>query len=448
MLTGKKVLVIGLARSGKAAIRLLQKLNASIVLNEARSLELIENHQEYLDAGIEIVANGHPAELFERDFDFVVKNPGINYQKEFILRLKERKIEILNEVELGYRYAAKQNYYAITGTNGKTTTVTLIEHILKGRYDNVFLAGNVGTPYCDLVVDHDLTSYSGAHVVLELSNFQLLDMATFHPVASTIINLTPDHLDYMVSLDEYYESKLNIYQNQTEDDVYFLNKDDQVVESYFSKKPAKSRVVTFSLEKPADIAIVNQAIHAFGKKIVELDKIKLVGAHNVQNVMIAVGFALQAGVDATTIAAQVESFQGVAHRIEYVTTIAGVRYYNDSKGTNTDATVTAIRAFDRPVILLIGGFEKNLDISDMAALNNKIKTLVCYGATKERFAREMSHPDTHVVDDLRSAVMEAAKIAQDGDVVLLSPSTSSFDEFESYIKRGEYFKKVVNELGE
>lgn len=448
MLKGKKILVLGLARSGKAAIKLLQKLNADIVLNEAKPLEEIENYQEYLNQGVEIVANGHPQELFERDFAFVVKNPGINYQKDFVLRLKERGIEILNEVELGYRYAAKQNYYAITGTNGKTTTVSLLYHILKGQYDNVFLAGNVGTPYCDLVVNHDLLKATNCHVVLELSNFQLLDMATFHPRGATIINLTPDHLDYMLSLDEYYQSKLNIYQNQTAADLFFLNQDDPVLNRYYQQKPALAKIVSYSLKQEADIEIKEGAVFAYGNKIVELDKIKLVGAHNVQNVMIAVGFALQAGLTIPVIADRIESFQGVAHRIEYVDTIAGVKYYNDSKGTNTDATITAIKAFDQPVILLIGGFEKNLDLSEMAALNNQIKILICYGATRERFAKDMAHQNTHIVVDLKSAVAKAASLAREGDVVLLSPSTSSFDEFTSYVKRGEYFKKVVGELGE
>ena len=448
MLTGKKVLVLGLARSGKAAIRLLQKLNADIVLNEAKPLEEIENYQEYLDQGVEIVANGHPEELFERDFAFAVKNPGINYQKKFILRLKERQVEILNEVELGYRYALKQNYYAITGTNGKTTTVSLIEHVLKGKYGDVFLAGNIGTPYCDLVVDYDLMEREGCHVVLELSNFQLLDMAKFHPVGATIINLTPDHLDYMLSLDEYYKSKLNIYQNQTENDLFFLNLDDEVLNEYYNGKPSMAKVVTISLSKEADIRVKDKAIYAFGEKIIDLKRINLVGRHNVQNVMVAIGFAIQAGLDKETIAIGIESFQGVAHRIEYVATIAGVKYYNDSKGTNTDATITAINAFDQPVILLIGGFEKNLDLSEMAALNSKIKFLVCYGATKERFAQDMNHKRTYMADDLQGAVLKAASLGQEGDVILLSPSTSSFDEFTSYVKRGEYFKKLVYELGD
>lgn len=448
MLKNKNVLVLGLAKSGKAAIRLLEKLEANIVLNESKPLEEIENHQDYLERGIEIVAGGHPTELFERDFDFVVKNPGINYHKDFVLRLKERGIPVYCEIELGYMFAKQQHYYAVTGTNGKTTTVSLLDHILKGQYEDVYLAGNVGTPFCDIVMDHDLLERENCHVVLEMSNFQLLDIATFKPEGSTIINLTPDHLDYMASLDEYYASKLNIYSNQNQDDFFILNTDDKVLEEYFNNRPCQAEVVTMSLDTSRDIEIKDGVITIYDIPVISLDKIKLVGRHNLQNIMIAVGFAYKAGVSIGTIAARIESFKGVEHRIEFVREFEGVKYYNDSKGTNTDATITAIKAFDRPIILMIGGFEKNLDLSGMAALNDQIKTLITFGATKQRFADDMNHPYTHICEGLQGAIQKAREVSGEGDIVLLSPSTSSYDEFKSYIKRGEYFKKIVNQLGE
>ncbi len=448
MLKNKNVLVLGLAKSGKAAIRLLEKLEANIVLNESKPLEEIENYQGYLDRGIEIVSGGHPGELFERDFDFVVKNPGINYHKDFVLRLKERGIPVYCEIELGYMFAKKQHYYAITGTNGKTTTVSLLDHILKGQYQDVYLAGNVGTPFCDIVVDHDLMERENCHVVLEMSNFQLLDIATFKPEGATIINLTPDHLDYMASLDEYYASKLNIYMNQDENDFFILNTDDEILAQYFQNRPCQGEVVTMSLEAQQDIKIQDGMISIYDQPVISLDKITLVGRHNLQNIMIATGFAYKAGVSIATIAKQIESFKGVEHRIEFVREFEGVKYYNDSKGTNTDATITAIKAFDRPIILMIGGFEKNLDLSGMASLNDQIKTLITFGATKQRFADDMNHPDTHICEGLESAILKAYELSKEGDIVLLSPSTSSYDEFKSYIKRGEYFKKIVNQLGE
>lgn len=188
MLTGKKVLVIGLAKSGKAAVRLLKKLNATITVNEFQEASKIPEYQQYLDDGIEMITGGHPDELFERDFDFVIKNPGINYHKPFILRLKERNIPVYTEIELAYQVAKKQHYIGVTGTNGKTTTVTLIDKILKGQYQNVHLAGNVGMPLCDIVLDHNLLEEENHYIVIEMSNFQLLDIDTFKPNVSTIIN--------------------------------------------------------------------------------------------------------------------------------------------------------------------------------------------------------------------------------------------------------------------
>lgn len=448
MLKNKNVLVLGLAKSGKAAIRLLEKLEANIVLNESKPLDEIEGYQDLLNRGIEIVAGGHPAALFERDFDFVVKNPGINYHKDFILRLKERNIPVYCEIELGYQFAKPQHYYAITGTNGKTTTVSLLDHILKGQFEDVYLAGNVGTPFCDIVVDHDLLNRSDCHVVLEMSNFQLLDIEKFHPQGATIINLTPDHLDYMASLEEYYESKLRIYQNQEAQDYFILNSDDEVLRNCYRKQPSQARVIGMSLESHQDIEIKDGAIYIFDQFLIALDQISLVGRHNLQNIMIAAGFAYQAGVELATIASQIASFKGVEHRIEFVKEVDGVKYYNDSKGTNTDATITAINAFDQPIILLIGGFEKNLDLSGMAALNAKIKTLITFGATRQRFSDDMGHPNTFMCANLAAAVAKATELSDPGDIVLLSPSTSSYDEFTSYIKRGEFFKEIVNGIGE
>ena len=228
MLKGKKVLVLGLAKSGQAAVELLDKMHATITVNEFASREKIACYDDYVNRGIEMVVGGHPDELFERDFEFVVKNPGINYHKPFILRLKERGIPVYTEIELGYQLAKHQNYIAITGTNGKTTTVTLIDKILRDAKHPVSLAGNVGTPYSSLVLENNLLENKNQDVVLEMSNFQLLDIDTFHPHISTIINLTPDHLDYMASLDEYYASKTRIYMNQDQNDYFLENKDDPI----------------------------------------------------------------------------------------------------------------------------------------------------------------------------------------------------------------------------
>ncbi len=446
MLTGKKVLVIGLARSGKAAVELLDKLHATITVNEYASSDKIDCYDDYISRGIEMITGGHPEELFERDFDFVVKNPGINYRKSFILRLKERGIPVYTDIELAYQVSKMQNYLAITGTNGKTTTVTLIHEIFKNASRNTCLAGNVGTPLSSLVLENDLLNNGGYDVVLEMSNFQLLDIEKFHPHVSTIINLTPDHLDYMASLDEYYTSKTYIYKNVSEDDYYILNLDDEVLEGYIKQYPPKCKLITLSLDKEADCMIKDDAIYFKGEHVIDLKEIKIVGKHNVQNMMIAICFAKVSGIDTTIIHDTLANFMGVEHRIEFVRELNGVRYYNDSKGTNTDAAIIALKAFDKPVILLMGGFEKGLDLTEMSTYNNKISSLICFGAAKDRFAKDMNHPVTYKENTMKDAILKAYEIAGDGDVVLLSPSTSSFDEFKSYEHRGKVFKEIVNEL--
>lgn len=444
MLEKKKVLVIGLAKSGKATVDLLLSLNAEITVNEFASKDKIDCYDEYVVKGIEMVVGGHPDELFERDFDFVVKNPGIQYHKPFILRLKERGIPIYTEIELAYQVAKMQNYIAVTGTNGKTTTVTLIDKILKDASRKVCLAGNVGTPYSSLVLEHHLMEKQGYDVVLEMSNFQLLDIEQFHPHIATVINLTPDHLDYMDSLDEYYASKMRIYMNQNENDYFIENIDDQVLQGYLAKYPVPSKKVTFSLKKEADCMIKNQAIYYQNECVIRLNEIKIVGSHNVQNMMIAIIACALSGISLQDIHNTLAAFQGVEHRIEFVREYQDVKYYNDSKGTNTDATIIALKAFEKPVILLMGGFEKGLDLSEVSMYQDKISSLICFGDAKERFAKDMKCKNTWIVEHMKDAILKAKEIAKPGDIVLLSPSTSSFDEFKGYEERGRVFKNIVN----
>lgn len=446
MLTGKKVLVIGLAKSGRAAIRLLNKLNATITVNEFKEAKDIPDYQHYVDMGIEMITGSHPDELFERDFDFVIKNPGINYHKPFILRLKERKIPVYTEIELAFQVAKKQNYIGVTGTNGKTTTVTLIDKILKGQYDNVHLAGNVGTPLCDIVLEHNLLEEENHYIVIEMSNFQLLDIDTFKPYVSTIINLTPDHLDYMASLDEYYASKTNIYKNTDQNDYFVVNLDDSVLSEYLKKYPVPCKQITMSLTDKADCMIKDNAIYYQNEFIIDLSDIKIVGNHNIQNIMIAICIAKKCGVANEVINQEIASFIGVEHRIEFVKEINGIKIYNDSKATNTDASIIALKAFDQPVILLMGGFDKGLDLQEMATYSNKIKRLVTFGAAGKRFKDEMKIENSICVKNLEEAVLEAINHAQPGDIVLLSPSTSSFDEFTGYEQRGRVFKDIVNKI--
>lgn len=446
MLDGKKVLVLGLAKSGKASVDLLEALHATITINESSPQNKITDYDDYISRGFEMVVGGHPDELFERDFDFVVKNPGINYHKPFVLRLKARRIPVYTEIELAYQVSLLQNYIAVTGTNGKTTTVTLIHQILKNAHHQVCLGGNIGTPLSQLVLENDLMKNEGYDIVLEMSNFQLLDIEKFHPHISTVMNLTPDHLDYMDSLEEYYASKMRVYMNQDKDDYFIENLDDEVLQEYLKQYPISSQSITFSIAKEANCMIKENAIYFNDERVIGIEEIKIVGKHNIQNMMIAIIVCYLSGVSLSDIHDTLASFRGVEHRIEFVREYQGVKYYNDSKATNTDATIIALKAFDKPVILLIGGHEKGLDLTEMMKYNSCISNLICFGEAKDRFAKDMKHDATYIVECLKDAVNQAYELAGPHDIVLLSPSTSSFDEFSGYEERGNVFKDIVNDL--
>ena len=250
----------------------------------------------------------------------------------------------------------------------------------------------------------------------------------------------------MASLDEYYASKTRIYMNQDKQDYFIENLDDEILQSYLSRYPVLAQRVTLSLTKPADCMIQNQAIYYKGNHVIDLDEIKIVGDHNIQNMMIAIIACALSHVSLSDIHDTLASFQGVEHRIEFVREYHGVKYYNDSKATNTDAAIIALKAFKQPVILLMGGHEKGLDLTEMSSYASKISTLICFGEAKERFAREMHVDNTIVVEHMKDAVMKAKEIAHEGDVVLLSPSTSSYDEFSGYEERGKVFKEIVHDF--
>lgn len=443
MLSQKKVLVIGLALSGKAAIRLLEACNATITVNVSDQKDKIEDYDLYIERGIEVVCGGHPDELFERDFDFVVKNPGVKYNLPFIKRLKERNIPIYTEIELAYQIAKPQKYLAVTGTNGKTTTVHLMYEVCKKAFKHVHLAGNVGFALCDIVMDHNLMENSGHCIILEMSNFQLLDISKFSPFVSTVLNLKPDHLDYMETLEEYYDSKFNIYQNQTEG-YYVLNLDDELVVQHLNKFPLKCKPLTFGFDK-GDCYSKSGAIYFKEERIIDLKQIHVVGKHNIYNIMTVICFVKAMGVDNELLLEVLSNFKGVEHRIEYVSTVEGVKVYNDSKATNVDATITALQAFDKPTILLLGGFDKNLDVTPLLQYFKHVKHLICFGVAGERFKNDLNYKHSSYAYSLKQAYHKALELSSTGDVILLSPSTSSYDEFKSFEHRGECFKQYVNE---
>lgn len=445
-LSGKKVLVVGLARSGMAAIRVLKKLGAEVTLSESKKKEDIKEIGFLNENNVEIV--GQDMSVFERDFDFVVKNPGVPYRSPMMQKLQERNIPVITEIELAYQVAKPQHYIAITGTNGKTTTSTLTYEILRRAFPGkAHLCGNIGIPLCEIVMENGLMEEGGHYIALEISNFQLVNIDKFRPEVATIINLTPDHIDFMGSLDNYYKSKTEVYRNMAGNDVFLLNADDPVVKEYTDRYPVKCAKESFSTDsQSADCIAKDGYLEIKGEKIIPLYAIKIVGKHNLQNVMIAVSAAKAIGISNDIILDAVSSFKGVEHRIEFVREIDGVKYYNDSKGTNTDATITALKAFDRGVILLVGGFEKGLPMDEMKKHLGCVKKIIGFGACGARLVHDLVGEDGIVVTTLDEAVAEANKIAESGDTVLLSPTTSSFDQYTCFEERGDHFKKIINAL--
>lgn len=445
-LSGKKVLVVGLARSGMAAIRVLKKLGAEVTLSESKKKDDIKEIGFLNENNVEIV--GQDMSVFERDFDFVVKNPGVPYRSPMMQKLQERNIPVITEIELAYQVAKPQHYIAITGTNGKTTTSTLTYEILRRAFPGkAHLCGNIGIPLCEIVMENGLMEEGGHYIALEISNFQLVNIDKFRPEVATIINLTPDHIDFMGSLDNYYKSKTEVYRNMAGNDVFLLNADDPVVKEYTDRYPVKCAKESFSTDsQSADCIAKDGYLEIKGEKIIPLNAIKIVGKHNLQNVMIAVSAAKAIGISNDVILEAVSSFKGVEHRIEFVREIDGVKYYNDSKGTNTDATITALKAFDHGVILLVGGFEKGLPMDEMKKHLGCVKKIIGFGACGARLVHDLVDEDGIVVTTLDEAVAEANKIAESGDTVLLSPTTSSFDQYTCFEERGDHFKKIINAL--
>ncbi|HQB32684.1 MAG TPA: UDP-N-acetylmuramoyl-L-alanine--D-glutamate ligase [Erysipelotrichaceae bacterium] len=444
--TNKKVLVMGLARSGLAAIKVLSKLNATIVLSESKDKQELAELQLLESLKVEIVKQS--IEVFTRDYDLCIKNPGIPFDSAFIRLLKERNIPVITEIELAYLVSKPQHYIAITGTNGKTTTTTLVYELLKKQYGaKAHLCGNIGTPLCDIVLAENLMEEAGHYIALEISNFQLVNIDSFRPEIATILNLTPDHIDFMGSLDFYYYSKTLVYKNMQDGDTFLLNSDDEIISEYVRKYPVRCNISSFSLENTnADNFIFQNHLYIDNKKILPLDCIRLVGRHNLQNIMVAVSCSKKAGVSNKNIREVISSFKGVEHRLEFVREIDNIRYYNDSKATNTDATITALKSFDKGVILLVGGFEKGLDMKPLQPYLNCVKKIIGFGASGKRLVNDLAGSEGIVVDDLKQAVLKAREIAVAEDVILLSPTTSSFDQYSCFEERGKHFKEIVNSL--
>lgn len=430
-----KVLIIGCAKSGYWASKLLNKKGYEVIITDAKE---IKEKDELEKLGIKVYDNGHPDFLLDLDYEFVVKNPGIPYTNKLVKYFVDKKVKVYTEVETALNYPNNYKIAAITGTNGKTTITTLVYEILKNEF-KAYACGNIGTAVSEIVYNHEDEE---AKLSLEISAFQLLGSPSFHPECAVITNLTPDHLDYFDTLDDYYRAKTLVYKNMSEDDWFILNLDDEECVKYC--KDIKCKVVTISLEKSADLCLRGDEVVLFDTVLFNKNDLKIIGKHNLFNAMVAACLAYKLGCSVDNIRNAIANFKGVEHRIEFVRELDGVKYYNDSKGTNTDSTVIALKAFDKPVILLVGGHDKHTGFKGIEDNKDKIKKLITFGETKDMLAKIKD--DAIVCETMAEALNKAHEIADDGDVVLLSPACSSYDQFKNFEQRGKIFKELVNNL--
>jgi UDP-N-acetylmuramoylalanine--D-glutamate ligase len=452
-LKGRKVLVVGLGVSGFAAALFLRRRGAQVTVSDLRSAEALAKHiPALLDAGVNVEAGGHGHATFRRQ-DLIVLSPGVAPNTPEMDEARTFHIPIIGEVELASLFL-KTEILSITGSNGKTTTTSLAGEILKAGGLTTVVGGNIGLPAIDLVDMPE--NQPGAWSVLELSSFQLETVDTFHPKIAVLLNLTPDHLDRHGNLENYAAAKERMFARQTAEDFLVLNADDARVQQAASR--AASQVFWFSRTKLVrQGACVHQGVVVFRasemgtsgtaslEPILPVAAIPLKGAHNVENVLAAVCAARLAGVKAEVIAEAVHSFSAVEHRLEFVATVRGVDYYNDSKATNVDSTMKAIESFPGGIHLILGGKDKKSDYTTLRPLlHERVKRVYTIGAAAEKIeahiagAVEVVHAET-----LPAALAKAHDAAEAGDVVLLAPACSSFDQFENYEQRGRVFKQLV-----
>lgn len=445
-LKGKKVLVVGLARTGLATAKFLATQGAVVSTTEVRPKEEMGEAINALE-GIHIQTEwgGHRTETFLKS-DLIVVSPGVDLNLEPIQEARRKGVQVISELELAYRFIHIP-MIAVTGTNGKTTTTTLIGEMLREGGKKVGVGGNVGEP---LILFADGGSRWEV-LVVEVSSFQLEGIEEFRPRISVLLNVTEDHLDRYRSYADYIEAKMRVFANQNSGDTAILNKDDPVVMNY--KENVKARKVFFSLEEK-----LNEGVFPDGQTLCfkldgkeegySLEKAPLKGIHNVENMMAAILAARIFGCSQEAIQNVLNRFKGLEHRLELVREIGGVRFYDDSKGTNVGSVVKSLQSFSEPVILIAGGKDKNGDLSPLRELvRSRVKQLILIGEAKERMGRELGRlTATATADSLENAVLLAYQTAERGEVVLLSPACSSFDMFKDYKQRGKVFKETVNRL--
>ena len=439
---GKRVTVVGLARSGIAAARALRDLGAVVTVTDKKPVEQLTEQLKALGSGfVKVAAGGHPERVFI-ETDLIVLSPGVPKIPP-ILEARRHGVKVISELELAW-LLSDSPFVGITGTNGKSTVTTLVGLMLKKSRKKVLVAGNIG----NALTEEPRLLRGQDWIVAEISSFQLEDIETFRPAVAAILNITQDHLDRYHDITDYGEVKANIFRNQIGQDVLVLNDDDPLVRPMAAR--AASRVIPFSRLRDLDHgACVKDGYIVFKKeRICRVDDMKIQGVHNLENALAAAALSLSAGADRRAVETVLKEFPGLEHRLEFVREKKGVTYINDSKGTNVGAVVKSVEGFTKPVILIAGGLDKGSDFSPLYDLiRRKVKLLVLIGKAADKMAKALgTSTETVFARTLEDGVRLAAAKAVSGDVVLLSPACASFDMFKDFEDRGRQFKKAVKAL--
>ncbi|OFO59250.1 UDP-N-acetylmuramoylalanine--D-glutamate ligase [Peptoniphilus sp. HMSC075B08] len=438
MIENKNILIMGFGVTGKTALKFLKEFPCKIyVYDSNQDLHKLNVEEDFI--------------IFKEedldDIDLIVKSPGIYPFHELLEKAREKNIEIISDIELSYRNLKTENVIAVTGTNGKTTTTTILGDILK-RVAKTYVVGNIGRGILEITKEASDNDY----VVIEASSFQLEDTIDFKPDIGVLTYVTSDHLDWHKTRQNYVDAKFKIFKNQDENDFAILNYEDKDLAEEYKLKAEK---YYFSMEKIGDKgAYVDNGKIYFNngektEEVLDIKDIKIPGDHNVRNIMAAIIACKLLNIDLDLIKKSILSFTGVEHRIEFVREVDGVKYYNDSKGTNPDSTEVAVAAMDGDVVLIAGGYDKGADFDNLIEKSkDKIKTAILFGETAEKISNscKKSGVEFYITEDLKKAVELARKLSSSGDDVLLSPACASWDMYKSYEIRGQHFKDLVKEL--
>lgn len=443
-LQAKKVLVLGLAKSGVAAAELLHKLGAFVTVNDAKPFDANSDAQALLAKGITVICGRHPEDLLDEGFEFVVKNPGIPYTNPIVADAVGRGLPVLTEVELAY-LVSEAPFIGITGSNGKTTTTTIIFEILQQGQLKPLIAGNIGTVACGVAAEAKPDNI----IVTELSSFQLMGTRDFRPRIAILTNLYEAHLDYHGTFEEYAEAKFGVTKNQTAEDYFIYNADQEIVVE--CAKKSKAQLIPFTTKGRSEVGISADAetIYWQGEAILKRAHIVLPGKHNLENILCAVAAAKLTNCPIEAIEQVLATFAGVRHRTQFVREWQGRKIYNDSKATNVLATKSALAAFTAPIVLLAGGLDRGHSFEELRADMKGVKAVVAFGETALRFiefAKSCGVEKIVRAIDVEDAVGYAAKMSDAGDIILLSPACASWDQHESFEIRGDLFIERVMKL--